>query len=90
MPTFAEAFALAAGRELGHCVGGAAQPVRVFDIVTEEMMPVTQEWCENMQRGNSAMYQQRQIAAWLLGLSPLRQAEAIAAMQSKAHELGMP
>lgn len=62
---------------------------KVYDIATDGLVPATQEWCDNMQKGNGMMCQQRRVAAWLLTLHPLRQSKVIAEMQAKAHELGM-
>lgn len=64
--------------------------VKVYDILTDSMVEVTQKWCDDMHAACSMMAKQRAISKWVLGLHPIRDKMQIEAMEQCAGTLGVP
>lgn len=69
--------------------GFAPGTVTVYDGATDEMVPVTQKWCDDTSKAMGMLAAQRGIARWVLGLNIVIDRDALMAMADTARAWGM-
>lgn len=65
------------------------EAVRVYDASKDEVVPVTQEWCDDMTRATNALAAQRRLARWVLGFNIANDKDKLEQMTKLAFALGM-
>lgn len=63
--------------------------ITVYDGARDELVPVTQQWCDDASKAMTMLAAQRGIARWVLGLNIVANKDALMAMVDTARTWGM-
>ncbi len=63
--------------------------IKVYNIATDELVSVTQEWCDNMQKGLNNLAKHREIVRRVLNLNTTRDEKKLDQIQNFLNTIGV-